>query len=1686
VARSTPRIAAVPWRSSLSFLLAILLTGYRCPSHAFAVERQPNLAEQPAGPGNTAQVLTSAQMRLFQLRTKLNITTKAAIPVLTPPSEFTRLTTQFEEPLIASRATSAKENADLLTTLRCYHTRTVEDDFAALTSFLTGHPESPWRVALLTNLGLLNYHYGYFSRALDSWQQAWEAGKEIAEPRARALVDRAIGELARMHARLGHANELDALFKELGDRHVSGPATEAIAGAREGLVVMRTDPGIAYLCGPMALKNLLLAEHRRMKDIAFLDAVRSGPHGVTLNEVSQLADRAKLPHTVVFRPRDQPIPVPSIIHWRVSHFAALIGKSGNRFHIIDPTFGADLWVTKSAIDTESDGYFLMANPSRSVAWREASKAETMQVRGMGYPTAVEDGATTPKDCSCGGDSTGMANYSFTEMVVSLHISDTPVGYAPPKGPNVKVTLNYNQREAYQPANFIYFNVSPKWTLNWLSYIQDDPNNPGSSVSRYVAGGGSIIDYSSYQCDPIANTCTSYDAVTGAFPRETRDGSVLSRTVTGPIAYHRSLADGSVEIYSASNSAITYPRLIFLTQITDPAGNSVSLSYDNHQRLTSITDATGRDTTFTYGSASNPLLVTEITDPFGRSAKLDYDSFGHLSQITDVLGLKSQFTYDSSSLIRAMVTPYGTTTFTFGENGTYRYLNATDPLGHTERVEWTQPAPDPPIPFSEPANLIPVGIINPFNEFINGRSTFYWDKHAYSVGAGDYSRARVRHWMHSSLSGRMYHGLESYKYPLENRVWLNYPGQPNTGFSGTLDYPTRIGRVLDDGTTQLTQLNYNKAGHVTDMIDPVGRETTLTYDANQIDLLAVRQNTSASGVSTIAQFTYNSQHLPLTYTDAAGQTTNFLYNAAGQLTQTTNALRETTKYQYDGLGYLTTIINANGKTQSSLSYDAEGRVATATDSEGYTIAYGYDAFDRVTQETFPDSTTRKYGYTNLDLTSVTDRQQNATQYAYDAIRDLINTTDALGHVTRFGYWENESLKSLTDPNGNTTRWSIDVQSRVTGKQYADGAQIKNNYENTTSRLNSITDALGQTKQFTYAGDDALTGVAYLNTVNPTPNVVFAYDPYFRRITSMTDGNGVRAYAYEPVGAAGALQLVKEEGPYANDSITYQFDRLSRLSSRLVDTDCETFAYDRLSRLVTHGTALGTFNLGYLGQTTQITSQQISTGTVGTTWTYDSNMNDRRLTAIKNSGATRSFNYTSTPEKLITQIQEIAPQGSAWAPKTWNYSYDDAYRLTQASSGMETYAYGLDASDNITSFQSPSSQTSPSYNDLNQIVSFGNSAYVYDKNGNVLNDGQRTYSWDAENRLLSAESKAQPLQKTTFRYDGLGRRTAIETTSGMTTETRYLWCGAQVCQARTSADTVERRYYGEGEYRNLSGTSLYYAEDQLGSVRDVLAAQSGNRIASFDYDSYGAITRVDGRLSTDFRYAGTFYEQRSGLNLTQFRIYDASVGHWISRDPLGDRPRERLDSGTMAAVNLYEYSAGNPVNFTDPAGLTPNGGSPWALQCKMKVKVPIYAIPGVADFSLDVSGAKFELKITVGTGSLSIPIPALADPAGEPFQVFSGVAEANLGFYTSVLGYAAPEGAERFFPKFFGEFVGELGMTAAGATKEIGFWVGFLGAAAGPAAGLGTALGEGMAGNVLRAHPECRKQFSCGANPGMGFR
>ena len=1216
------------------------------------------------------------------------------------------------------------------------------------------------------------------------------------------------------------------------------------------------------------------------------------------------------------------------MHWKVGHFAAIVGRSNGLIHIKDPVMPKnDLWITANALDAEATGYMLVPGSEPvSAGWQTVSAKKASEIWGKGPTNNTRPGwpphAVPAKPCNCPQNKfSGLSKYNIGEAAVSLSISDTPVGYSPPIGPSPQTTINYDQREDSQPANFNFFNVGQKWKMNWLSYVVDDPANPGANVGRFMSGGGKFY-------------YTGYNSTTHQFAAQDDDGSILTFTAQTPVSYTRTLQDGSTEIYSQSNGSTSFPRNIFRTKLIDPQGKALTFAYDSLDRLTIITDATGRQTTLAYGNGLYPLQVTKITDPFGRSANLVYDGSGRLSSITDVIGLTSSFGYDANSLVSSLTTPYGTTSFSYttpGTSGPPRFVQVTDPRGNREREEWLEPAP---IPNADPASVVPSGMpLAILNDYLQYRNSFHWDADQYvaagctPTGGCDYAKARITHFLHDGNSTTTRSPIiESVKQPLENRVFYQYFGQTISAFSSnTFDKPTTIARVLDDGSTQLSSFTYDNTGlyNLTQSVDPLGRTTKYTY-VNGVDVQTVQQKVAGGAFANIAQYTYNAQHRPLTSIDASGQTSIFTYNAAGQVLTAKDPLLNVTQYQYNPNGQLTAIINANNLTARALTYDAADRVATMTDSEGWTVSYSYDAADRVSVKTYPDGTTERYTYDKLDLASYQDRLKRTWTYLYDANSNLIKVTDPLKNFTQFAYSPNDRLITLTDAKLNVTTWAYDLQGRPTSKKYANNSLVTFAYETTTSRLKSRTDALNQVKTFAYAKDDQISTLTYTGAVNSTPNVSFTYDPYFGYVTGMTDGTGTTTYAYGAVGSLGALQLSLETGPIAAAATSYAYDGVGRMKTRTVGgSAAETFGFDAIGRTTSHGSDLGAFTLSYLGQTAQVTQQALTSTTLKTTLTYLPNASDRRLSAINNTGLT--------------------------AAKFLNLA------LTSNAGGQVTDV--TETSDLATVYPVASTQ-SATVNNLNQITALSGTAYTYDLNGNLTGDGIRTYGWDAENRLVRIGYATPAGKLTTMSYDGLSRRTSISskpTTAGAPVVVNYVWCGTMLCQARSAANAVTRRYLVEGEY--VPGTTpvkYYYATDQVGSVRRVFA--SNGTTPAYAYDPYGNPLQTTAQV-TDKGYAGMFTNKDSGLNLTLYRGYNPNTGRWLSRDPVG----EEADPDRT----LYSYVGGDAINLNDPLGLqTPGPVSPRAgqRQCSLATQIKL---------QIDVEWMCFFNGIATCSGAMSCP-------------------------------------------------------------------------------------------------------------------
>jgi len=1451
----------------------------------------------------------------------------------------------FAEPLAPVAATTVAQNRALAQTVLAYRDAVKQsganDAVEPLLSFLAAHPTSPWTPALQLNLGIIYRQSGHFSKALDIWQAGWNSSQTLSDRQGRALANAMVARLSQLEAYLGRKELLQPLLDSIQDRPVGGSAAQFITDSHTGLHEMVYHPEESFRCGPLALTRILKYGNAQPSPAALrvLEQSPSTDHGLSLSAVEQIAAQAGMHYQAAFRSSGAQIIFPAVAHWKVGHYAAIVDRGSNgRYIVQDMTFGEDIRVSGATLDEESSGYFLVPTGPLPDGWRPVSSEEGATVWGRGDTGTNTDPGATGAGCPTGNCTGSHSNgaptvkepgytTSAVELsVAGLQLDDTPIGYTPPRGPQVNFELYYSHRDTQQPATFAYSNFGPKWTFNWLSYITDTVNSSASAL-LYLRGGGN---------EPFTFSSTS---ATTAYPGPYSQ-STLTRTVNGSgnsTGFTLTYPDGSYQQFDQASGS-----QFFMTAVSDAAGNVVTLTYDGQMRITTITDAIGQVTTLSYTLSGSPLVVTKITDPFGRSASFTYNASGLLASLTDVLGITSSYTYGQGTdpdFINTLTTPYGSTTFTYGDSttnpslGDTRFLKTVDPLGRTSYVEFDQgvDAGDTSGGSMINASLIPTGM-NTCNQYLYYRNTFVFDANQYQLatasGGLNYSLGKVIHWLHSDDLTNASRVKESEKEPLENRVWYNYPGQSTFGgcstsilfpvssgnvvVNGASNRPSVIGRVLDSGATQLETFQYNASGNVTQATDAIGRQMSYTYATNGIDRLTASNTTSGSQL--LETRTYNSLHLPLTVTGTNGKTAHYQYNAAGQMTRYTDPLGQATALTYDSSGHLKTLQGPITTAKYSFAYDAVSRIASVTDPAGSIVHFTYDAADRPLNTTYPDGTVSQRAYTLLDLTSSTDRLHQTTRFAYDADRELITTTDPFGNATHQGYNLAGRLSSLTDPNNHTTTFAFDAQSRVTAKQFANGTSLSVTYEDGISRVATVTDALAQTTDYSYNTDNSTATVSY-NARQATPSVSFIYDPVYPRTTSMTDGVGTTTYSYFPVSsspALGANQLQSITSPIAgtssSDTIVYSYDALNRVVGYSINGAAQSIGFDALGRLTAASNPLDTFTYSYSDGTSRITGVSSNSGpTAAMTYfgpTGDELLEQMNISTHSGSTSLAQFGYTyNADDNVKTQVL------SSPSAETITYGYDTANRLVSAlvGTGSPQYVYGYDHASNLTSITPNGATQSFSYTSTNAITSG-----TYDSNGSPTSLAGNSYKWDGANRIVHFANTGNNTGSS-FTYDGLGRLVRVVDTHGgaITADHSYTWFGSMRALAHDntqSGSPVTTQYFDQGAI--ISGTSYYYVRDRLGSVTE-LVTTTGTIASQYTYDPYGNQTTVSGSAS-DIGYAGYFYHAASGLDFTMHRAYDTAHARWLNRDPIGE----------LGGVDLYTYVAGNPASRTDPLGWCPD--------------------------------------------------------------------------------------------------------------------------------------------------------------------
>lgn len=139
--------------------------------------------------------------------------------------------------------------------------------------------------------------------------------------------------------------------------------------------------------------------------------------------------------------------------------------------------------------------------------------------------------------------------------------------------------------------------------------------------------------------------------------------------------------------------------------------------------------------------------------------------------------------------------------------------------------------------------------------------------------------------------------------------------------------------------------YNANFRPVTITDEAGSTTMLTWSADGSNLIQV---SDVQGNQT--NITYDSLNNPVSVVDPLGYQTTFSYDGLF-LESTTDALNQTTAYTYTPQGYLASVMDPLGNI-TSYTYDSYGQRTSMTDPLGNTWTYTYDDLGRLIDTTDP--------------------------------------------------------------------------------------------------------------------------------------------------------------------------------------------------------------------------------------------------------------------------------------------------------------------------------------------------------------------------------------------------------------------------------------------------------------------------------------------------------------------------------------------------------------------------------------------------------------------------------------------------------------------------------------------------------------------------------------------------------------
>jgi RHS repeat-associated protein len=1396
----------------------------------------------------------------------------------------------------------------------------LRQQMAELEVYLKENPDSPYNPDIRRQLGRFYRSSGRYALALERWREGFEACQGFTEGFGKEVADECVAERAKVLASLGRVDELEELKEQMRGRKLDGGfRTMQFREAMESLAMMRRHPEISFRCGPYALFEV--GRVLRGESFYSLLGLDSPVGGFSAAALVREAQGVGLGLRAAWRESGVGVVVPSVVHWGDDHYAALTALDGDRVQVVDPTFLMRTWLEVEEVAQEASGVFLVPAGNLPAGWRWLTDAEARTVFGKGFPTLSNtgnaggggggvgctedegdggesspccepggpagggpgtrgtgfpgtgfDAGTTTQPClGCDSSAVGMPTWSVDEPWLNLWIQDRPFTYKPKYGPAVRLEVMYKSRQASFVSGYSRLGqmTDPMWKCPWFSRMGQSPWDT-SQVALMGTDGREltywISDTQNGNAYPIGTSETEGwlgkpvpVKVDILYSSGTAIGYEALRPTGWREQYTNAVTEGGVTF---ALSAVISPKgettrfVMTWTVVT----NAYGVPENRYHRLQKVIAADGAETTLYYDNGSYPQTVTRVVGPNGETTTFTYNDNqgqGNLATIQDVAGIVSRIDYDITDLPSALVTPYGTTSFSIEDNTGYdghtytnqidRSIIVTEP-GSARQIfalinidnNGNVPSSPPTVPSVSSGEPGWLGTLD--TTLANQRNTFYWGRAAStyintalsSLSATQFRYARIRHWSSwgddGTTSGFVGNVLQWERQGSPDGVntgpatWYDYAGKVSgkNNFAGTNLLPSVVAWVMPDATSVYRATTWNQVQNPTQVIErwresgsTLYRTNSYSYDSSGEDLLT---HYGPGGVFQ-AGYAYDTNHRMIRMTNAVNS--------------------ELTQYTYDSQGRLTSLLSPSGNLMSNV-FSADGLTRTTRWWDAG-VAYRTNVRSRSLGVTYT-----RAGLNSNTLTNRTTWVVETTPYGLS----VTNIYDALGRL-----WERRTP--------DRAEWfhyelfpSQSYSSSTGGKLILDRTAVVNviggtNYNSTT---------------YTY---DGLRRLAYRGDPNGTLTEFQYCD--CGGLSQVTQGYGL-SLAETTSYSRDLLGRVLKETRADGSSVTNVYDALGRLTTTSDALGSRSQSHDNLSRRKSTSSSFGTTGSWIYDAFDQVISSTDRNGVV-TTNRYDAA--GRMVSRVLVGGGTESWGYTTAVEGATSYTNAIN--------QVTRYAYHAAgWKTNEVIVGLMTNRFLYDGAGKMVGLW-----------DGNQSVATSGSAtngtrWIYDGQGRLRHKvyanavTNLTYSYDALDRLTNRWSQA--MGNTEYRYDVSGNVTVVNYPSGTT----------DVTQAYDALNRLTNRV-------DAIGTTGYsYVQGRLRSEDGPWASDT----VSWSYNSAGKRSQMVILQPTGNAWTNT-YGWDALHRLTQVSSPAGSFSYLFAG--AGDRIRNLSQPGGFWVTNTYDSLA-----------------------------------------------------------------------------------------------------------------------------------------------------------------------------------